>query len=349
MYRYKIAVSFSDNEAAFYFIISSMKLQTNQLRDFLRRSTGIQPSSTYPITDHILIQPGKISKTNVEVSCSMNIEGGETILVEEKTLAAVVNNTNNMEVTITDKGKKVTIDDAYMPLSHAVTDPTLYPQIPSLPESIPFLITPEISSSLSDALKFVSDNPNTGPWRYVNVCPDHIAATDGTRMYYDKVDSGLSLLLSDNMVKVISSLKECKLYDDERHFFIAADGIIFSFTKIEGNSPDFNSLINHFSSNKGESFIIEKSVFTDFCERVMAISSSVPALCEINNKGLKLINAEKDASYNIDLPDISFKFSPKVLLPAIRVIDVDDLLFTQSGKALVVNQSSKTYLFQGQV
>ena len=212
-----------------------MLIKTQLLRDFIKRTSGIKPALSIPLTDHILFKPGLIQRTNLEVSATLKADIKDTILVEEKSLSAVVNQTTAEEIEIKQDKKKIIISDG-MPMSHGITQAELFPVI--APMSGPEVsISQEIKDALFIASRFVSDNVNTGSWNYIHIKDNYVAGTDGSKMFYETFDHSHmnlpNIVMDVNDVNILNGLDECILSDDDNHYFIRSGDYEFCINKTQ--------------------------------------------------------------------------------------------------------------------
>lgn len=327
-----------------------MTIKTQLLRDFLKRTAGIKPALSIPLTDHILFKPGMIQRTNLEVSATLKAPSiTDTILVEEKSLSAVVNQTTAEEITINKDGKKIIISDG-MPMSHGVTQAELFPVITAMAGS-EITLSQEIKDALAIASRFVSDNPNTGSWNYVHMKDNYIAGTDGSKMYYETFDHTHfnlpNIVMDINDVNILNGLDECIMSDDDNHYFIRSEDYEFCFTKTEEKTPDFATLIKHRQNTEGISFTINRNQWISYCERANSIVSDKITLSSISSVGFDLISTEKSLHMDCQIPDIIFKFNARTILPAIKALSSEIFDCSLAGQALIIKENNSIILFQG--
>lgn len=295
-----------------------MILQTKQLREFLKWASPIKRNDLIPVTDHVSISPGSITKTNLTISCTMDIDAKENVLIEEKTLAALLNATKEETIKIT-TGKNISLQAGDLKITHPLTPIEQFPSIHSLPESDPIELTEAIIDSLVVAKSFISEMENDGTFKYVHMQPKYIAATDRFKLYYESYDTLPSLVMHPDDIDLISKMDEPKLYYSEKYYSVKSGNVIYHFVKTEWVTPNFIQLKDRFNV-EGTKFNIEKQDIVEFCNLANAVTDSKLAECVICSDGFGLNDTDKTIMKPMKFPDINFKFSSRTILPAVKSI-----------------------------
>lgn len=315
-----------------------MILQTKQLREFLKWASPIKRNEQIPITDHVSILNGKISKTNLAISCVMSIDCNDSALIEERTLSALLNATKEETIKVT-IGKVVSLQAGDIKVTHPVTPIETFPVIHSLPDSDPFQLTEEMIDSLVVSKSFISDLENDGTFKYVHMNPEYIAATDRFKLYYESYAGLPSIVFDPSDIDLIAKMLEPVLYDSEKYYSVQSGDIIYHFVKVEANTPNFGQLKERFNID-GIKFSIEKQLIVEFCNLANSVTDSKLAACVICSDGFGLNDTDKTIMKPFKFPDINFKFSSRTILPAIKSLPLPTFNCELIHGAIIIKENN---------
>lgn len=323
-----------------------MTLLTSELRSFLKRTSYIKHSNILPVLDHLLIEPGRIIKSNLDTFCSMKITSDQSVLIEEKTLAAILTSTTDEYINIEIKDK-VIIGNGKAKVSHPITDVQHYPKMPDLPDEKGFDLNQQMIDAITISGNFVSELETDNALQAVNIKDDFIAATDRYKLYYESFKTKFpNIIIQKEHVPLISQLIEPLVYCGDKRYYFVSDNITYSFAKTEDTTPDFKLLASRFNG-EAEQFIINKQALIDFCNLVNSINDSRVAICKMTASGFELIDEDKPVSWPYELPGIDFKFNARTMAPALKQWPDSELRCKVVNNALVITDSDSLIAFNG--
>lgn len=325
-----------------------MQLQVHQLKTFLDKAANIAPSASMQFNDHILIEKGRACKTNLSSSCSVVIDGGEKMLLDQQTLSAAVKAAKGDTLTIK-IGKQITISDGVFKMSQPVVDANLYPKMPEAPDGEGVELTQEILDALFICKSFTDDNENGGAFRMVHMKDHYIAATDKNKLYYESFDKKLPNVIFDvPAINMLNKIGVCTLSHDSQRYYFTSSEVTFSFAKTEDITPNFEGLIAR-TEGEGVSVDIDKREILSFCDLVNNTGTSKITMCDIDSTGYLFKDADKPVSWPAKPGNVSFRFNAKVFAPACKAMPLELSKSKIVLNMLVCKEGNATFAFVGQV
>jgi len=310
-----------------------MNIKTKELKEFQKLSSNLKSNGILPIHDYLKFDKGKITKNIGQSFVQFNCEGiDETMLIDEKQLFNIVNETPSEFINITKKGKKVVISDNRGPLS--IPLPT--DEFPKIPEITGKKI--ELSENFSKNLKRASYFPlrtETIPTlkSFVMVGNKSICASDGFVAFYSQIEEDFTAVIDKETAAAISKMNLTGFSQAGNYYFFFSTGVVMGFSVHEVGYADMRKF---FSTDK------KKPDFTASSSDIMSFNSlaikSVPKDCSCVMSAGKI--RMDDSSYDVELewpidnlnPTGEFIYNPEQMNRLLTAIESEELEFIDGGK-----------------
>lgn len=267
----------------------------------------------------------------------MLIDATEAVLIEERTLTALLNATNYDKIKVT-IGKNVQLEAAGIKVTHPLSPVENFPAIHVLPDRKPFVFNQEITDSLAIAKSFVSDQLNDQTFRYVHMKPTYIAATDRFKLYYESFKKLPTLVFGVGDIDLVCKMTDPEIYDDDKFYAAVSGSVTYFFVKPESVTPNFDGLYTRFNEAATMKLKINKADLVEFCNLANAVSDSKLSTCVICKDGFGLNDAEKTIMKAASFPDIYFKFNARNILPAIKPLPIEVFECEVIHEAIIIKE-----------
>lgn len=277
--------------------MQQIKIPTSILRQFKKDSSHISGSKIVPIYDYIKFEDGTITKHNggeyiIRNTPSVPFEG--SFLVEEIVLNSFIDNTNDVEVVITEEDGNVVISDSRSKLKAKTADLKDFPKIPDIGET-KTLIDIDVLCAIHTAVNFTEEKELHPITPYVFVGEKSVSATDTVVGFNQQFKIDLpQLVLPISCAKKIGSFQHAFHYENDRFHIFRYDDTTYGFIKPDAK---FVSISAHFNTDGFPKFTVCKEDIISFNNVNMSISGKTgDPVAYMQNKETGL-----DLSYNDEL------------------------------------------------
>lgn len=320
-----------------------MKLLTSELRQFKSNAAFIKANNILPILSFLKVQPGSITKNNLNSFLVQNISySGQPFLIEERILMTMVDNTSAEEITVAVGDGKVTISDG---TTKTTSDSLPLAEFPSnaIPDTDPIAFSGELLDQIFIASRFVEDEADNIVKTCVFISPDAVRSSNGFIAYEMKMATNCpNIFIPRTTTVAIAKLQAVSFSENASYQFFTTDKYQYGFVKAEYKFIDMSSF---FQLGEVPTFTIAKDGLIYFNNQAIANAVSKVAATIMSVKPGEVSLTMKDNSYNVDTSSVltvdggrdgELKYNPVLL---------NRLLKAMQGDVLTVHQASGKYYF----
>ena len=328
-----------------------MTLTTSELKAFAQATMHIKPNGIMPILDYILWDGSTLTKTNLssyaKYTISSNID--KPVLLEERVLYALVNNTQEEEIEVIITDKEITYKTPKRKVSHMISDTVDYPKFPDNDITEGVTLNTDVLKSLGIAANFADDK--TTNFQYVYSTSNDIFATDNFTMYFKQFDCKIpELTLSKEACKIVSSLDAAIHTCNANIDFFTTDNIVYGFVQNHVKRATYYNAVSGIDKSGG--YLIPLSAIKSFCNGVKALSKNAENVCTIEGNGIEiLLSYNNSGEGKIDTMNLPiavmfnpFKFEASKMLDAIN-LPYQNIYFNPfQDKAIIHTDEDSNYM-----
>lgn len=330
-----------------------LKLKTADIKQFFAASKHIRSSSILPILAYILWDGNTLTRSNLKTFTRSTIESTtpEPILLELKSLNAILSTTTSEEITITKKGDTIILsDDGNMSVKFQIGARDVYPVMPTAPALDQwYTLGKEFADVINKAAKFVGEIDNNLQFVHVYTTDKNlfVYGTDGTKMLahlFAKGDADINFQLDGEGRQLFAAIKDESFYftkADNYDFFKFGDNV-HAFAQSELKTWDITHLWDAFYNDPAEKVQFPAIELSNFCNLVQAICVLPYSKCNINGAEVQFSDNDRGAGVNETLPhDLPrFAFNHKMLQPCLDVIGSNYATVKKVDKAYVLQMDA---------
>lgn len=332
-----------------------MVLKTLEMRRFFSTANSIKSNSILPVLAYIRVNNDRIEKTNLNAYCVMNITPvGDTILIDEKILSAIVKVTTSDTIEVKVKGDKVHLSDGVNKMSFLLSAEEHYPQFPDSEKENEVVLKQDVLEAIGIASKNVAVNDVAPAYNFVNVAHGYVAASDRAKLYLKKFDGLPTLLIDTLAANIISQFGEVTCYQRGNYTFYHVGSFLFGFAQSEGKPVDYGKFLA--DVQKEEYMEVICNEIYSFCDLFMASSSSESVTMDFDGNKLSFYDADREVANEITLnvvgdykPKVSFL--PRLLNSLLKSIGAEKIrmskLKTQPGVTFWDAEDENMYAILG--
>jgi hypothetical protein len=287
-----------------------MNLRVVELRRFFSNAGTIRSKGVMPVLDYIKIDRDRIIKTNLNAYVIMNITPvGETILIDEKILNAMVKSTSSDIIEVTTQGSKVFLSDGKYKMSFVVAEEEHYPKMPDSEKENEVVLTQDMLEAIGIAAKNVAVNDVVPAFNCVNLAYGYIAGSDHARLYLKKFDNLPTVLIEPLAANIISQFGEVKYYERGNYSFFEVGSFLFGFIKTAGNPIDFRAFLSEVVNDTYAEFSCQD--IYNFIDLFMASSGGETVSVDFNGDLISFKDLDREVS-NESVLAIEGQFKPQL-------------------------------------
>ncbi len=240
-----------------------MKIKTADLKSFKANSASIKANTILPILSYLKFEKNKVTKNALNSFIIQDMPGATDMLVDEKTLWALVDKTHSDTIEITKTDNRVTITDGKFKPVHSAEDINNYPVVQE--QKGEWVAIGELLPDIKIASSFVDSSVMEINRSFIYVGKKRISATDANIMYYKVVDFEKEIILRKETALTICRFSEADFSDSDSYHFFKTGSCTYGFSKPEMGFFDMSVVIVK-DYNKLPSLTIDKSEIVEFNE-----------------------------------------------------------------------------------
>lgn len=338
-----------------------MKLQVSQLREFIKYISVIKNTNmSNDLLKYIKVKKGLITKTNLSIYCSMQIDYNEEeeILIDENILKMLLNKTNAPEIEIKKlEDKTVIISDGSNFFDYITEDETLYPQLYETPNGKGSPVGKEIINTIKTARSFVSEDAAATNFRCVHFIDNFVLAITGNLFYIQQFKWKFpNVVLLDDYCDVITQFESCFFNQTSQHYFYDFGLVRYAFLKTEYPTPDVIGRYEMLKNLQANTFTIDKKELVDFCDMANGLTSTKEVYCSFEkDEKLGSVFVRKDLDYSksckkkiyVDGDLAKYAFNSRRSINAIKSLPQMHLKCKVASNTLIITSDNTFACFSG--
>lgn len=266
-----------------------MKLQTQQIKEFQRKSSAIKTGSIIPSLSYIMLQVENgicsLIKTNLSIYCKYSFQLDEqdtVIMIEEQSLSTFASATKAMEFDIMVSGKTITLTDGKLTIPFTTIPHEDFPKFPGSVVKDPYTLTEDVISAMASAANFLSGNQDN--YNYVHTAYNNVFGGHQFAIFLKKFTDLPIISLPADACSILNQYSELTHYTSGNVDFFNSGSTIYGFTKTEHKCPDYVRIMEKANTDGG--FIINKSDIVSFCQTAMSLSDEKAPVCSLFMDGM---------------------------------------------------------------
>lgn len=234
--------------------MQTIKIKTADIAEFFKRSKSIKANAIMPILSYLKLEGtdegATIAKSNLNAFCVhqvSEVQVNEPVLLDERLLNALLQNTSAPELEIGVHQKTISLKCGTATLSFPREDASLFPQCAAPAEAKEWTPLPgTVLESLGIAKNFVkvlSDNMET-PLSFVYCYGGKVVATDSHVLYKKQFDFELpELMLYPDTCTVLAGFESIAHCTKGNYDYFDTGKTMYGFIMPEGRRPDFDRVM----------------------------------------------------------------------------------------------------------
>lgn len=330
-----------------------MILKKQDLIEFARRTSHIKANTVMPILGYLLFESNTITKTNLSYYAKHTISTTfeAPVLIEETVLYALVNNTNESEITISLEGNLVLMKAGKLKQTCEAADIIDFPKFPMFEESERTTLGKNELQALSIAANF-ADSKETN-FRYIYSTENDVFATDNFVMYFKQFDKLPVLQLTAGAARIAGMYEEAVHFTNNNIDFFECGATIYGFVRSDTKPAAYYHMMSKFPKANG--IKLDKEIVQQFCSGAIALSRDLECVCRVEDHEQGVIFTYENSATNkssklpveCDKPGgavRTFAFDAKHMLNALSTPYDYVWLNIVQGRAVLYNEDDTNYM-----
>lgn len=337
------------------------RINKDQLEIFRSQAVNLETDRLNPILTYIKIEikgnECTLIKNNMKafvVHIFNDDVGNEdcSFLVVENILYNFLLFSDEKNIEFTQTGNRIKISDQ----KSFVESPTDRAQdfpMPAIPSSASWTALSKITTlSIGISSKLIFNDEIAGPKSNVFVGQGHVAGTDGSIAFYQKITDVIpDVSLRREVAETVAKLGDC-LYSCNRSYdFFKKGGTIYGYSIGEAQFFNLPPLFKFEDASPDAAFNIPKSLLVKFCSLCIQSINSKTSLASatFRTEGEKFILKMEDSDIMIqcNLPvggtTLPFKFNPERMKVLLEAIPCETTYFYQGEKRYFITDLDKSF------
>lgn len=268
-----------------------MKLQTQQIKEFQRRTSAIKTGNIIPCLSYVMlkVENGICSmiKTNLSIYCKYSFqlnESDQILMIEEQSLNTFVSTTKAMEFDIMVSDKTITLTDGKLTIPFTTIPHEDFPKFPdNKAVKDPFTLGEDIINAMASAANFLSGNQDN--YNFVHTANNNVFGGHQFAIFIKKYSDNIpDISLPADACNILSQYIELTHYTSGNIDFFNSGSTIYGFTKTEHKCPDYVRIME--KAQTDNHFTVQKSDMVSFCQTAMSLSDEKAPVCSLFMDGM---------------------------------------------------------------
>lgn len=328
-----------------------MILKKQELLEFARRTAHIKNNGIMPILGYVMLAGNSIIKTNLQFYAKHTISAdADPILIDEQILFALVNNTNEEEISVEREEGKVVLRAGKRKQEFGWVDVIDFPKFPEVGLEEKFTIGKPVIDSLLIASKFV--DKKEANFRYVYSTENDVFGCDNFVMYFKQFENVPPLMLRAEACQIISLYEEVKFSSNGNIDFFECGDTIYGFVRSDTKPVGYYPMVKKIGTGGG--LKLDKEMIQQFCNGASILSGEMDCICYLkeHENGIVLMYDNPGTGKTDTLPvecdkvcEIrDFKFNARNMLSLLNT-PYDYIWFKfDTRRAVVYNEEDAGYV-----